>query len=93
MMAPFLRVHARRAVLRNCSNLLSTGFPQGGPPFGTAPMDGPYGWPLRTAPTDGPYGQPLRTASTDGLYGWVPTIDALGGEIALTSYKYARIIE
>lgn len=67
MMAPFLRVHARRAVLRNCGNLLSTGFPQGGPPFGTAPMD--------------------------GLYGWVPTIDALGGEIALTSYKYARIIE
>lgn len=80
MMAPFLRVHARRAVLRNCGNLLSTGFPQGGPHFGTAP-------------TDSPYGQPLRTASTDGLYGWVPTIDALGGEIALTSYKYARIIE
>ena len=53
MMAPFLWVHARRAVLRNCGNLLST----------------------------------------DGLYGWVPTIDALGGEIALTSYKYARIIE
>ena len=71
MMAPFLLVHARRAVLRNCGNLLSTGFPQGGPPFGTAPTDGPKG----------------------GLYGWVPTIDALGGEIALTSYKYARIIE
>ena len=67
MMAPFLRVHARRAVLRNCGNLLSTGFPQGGPPFGTAPTDSPYGR--------------------------VPTIDALGGEIALTSYKYARIIE
>ena len=53
----------------------------------------PLGRPLRTAPTDSPYGWALRTASTDGLYGWVPTIDALGGEIALTSYKYARIIE
>ena len=52
MMAPFLRVHARRAVLRNCGNLLSTGFPQGGPPFGTAPTDGLYGWALRMGPYD-----------------------------------------
>ena len=77
MMAPFLRVHARRAVLRNCGNLLSTGFPQGGPPFGTAPTDGPYGQPLRMGPTDGLYGRPLRMGPYDRRLGRGNCVDIL----------------